>query len=881
MKSLGFQVYSGRNIYSHRPVIKFIVDLEEAARKRTDQLPAFCTALLELLPGLKKHHCSRSRPDGFVERLQEGTYLGHVLEHVILELQEQAGIGSRYGKTVETDIPGVVEIIFEYRLRQAAEFLANYALYLVSTLHDGVVPDIKAALKAVEKMRRELEPGPSTQAIIDAARERGIPIFFLQEGISLLQLGTGCYQRRIWATLTDQTGCIACDIASDKNLAKELLRGVLVPVPAGEQVFSVEQALGVWQWLSSPVVVKPVRGNQGKGVSLNLNTAKEIEEAFALARQFDEGVLVEEYIKGRQYRFLVVGGKVVAVAERIPAHVIGDGKSSIRKLIERVNADPLRGEGHELPLTKIKMDQFSQAALSRQGLCFDSIPEKGRIIYLRENANLSTGGIAVDVTDDVHPANEELALRAAQAIGLDLAGIDIVTPDISIPMGEKGAVIEVNAAPGIRMHHYPAQGKARNVGKSIVNMLFPPGEKVRIPVVSVTGTNGKTTTVRLISHILRQDRKTNVGMTTTDGVFLNEHCLLPGDKSGAESARMLLRDPRVDVAVLETARGGLVRRGLGYDAADVAVLTNISADHFGQDGIRSIDDLIFIKSLVVEALYPQGAAVLNADDRNVLRVVERVRSRIIYFTQKSDNIIVRRHLGQGGKAVIVSKGKIFLAAGARLENLLSLKEIPLTFEGKAKHNVENVLAAISAAVALGINKEQLVAALQSFEATTEQNPGRCNLFDLGYCRVLLDYGHNPAGIAAVLQMARRLNPARLIGVVGVPGDRSAKLIRACGKVSAKALDYIIYKEDSDPRGRQVGETAAILYEGALQAGGQKKKIRIILNELQAVEAALKEAQKGDLVVVFYEKFQPVYTLLQRAGEEHHCQETGKMVSQSQ
>lgn len=852
---------AGRNIYSHSPVLRLLLDLGKWAGKTTADFPDLEEKLFSLLPGLGSHHCSLAYPGGFRTRVQEGTYLGHVLEHVILELQTAAGSPVVYGRTRETRRPGVYEIVVECRCEEGGREAVRLALELLQgLLGEKTLPDLAAGLARLRRVMDRHRLGPSTAAIAEAARKRGIPVQRLNDG-SLLQLGYGRYQQRVQATITAGTGCIGVDIACDKTLTKELLARAGIPVPPGVLVQTEEEALEAAAELGYPVVIKPDNGNQGKGVSLNLTSPEEIREACALAKEYSPRLLVEKQIPGRHYRVLVVGDKVVAAAERIPASVVGDGSHTIAQLIEITNRDPRRGEGHEKPLTKITVDPVVLACLRRRGMGLDYVPRPGERVFLRENANLSTGGTAVDVTDRLHPATALLALRAARTVGLDVAGVDLVTADISLPLAAAGgAVIEVNAAPGLRMHLYPSEGQSRDVAGEIVDYLFPPGRPSRIPVVAITGTNGKTTTARLVAHVLRS-RGLKVGLATTDGIWLDDHCLFRGDTTGPWSARLLLSDPLVEAAVLETARGGIVRGGLGYDLSDVGVITNISRDHLGQDGLEDLEDLAFVKSLVVEAVHPGGCAVLNADDPLVASLASRTRCRLIYFSLEEDNVLLRRHLSAGGEGVFLQGGQVVAARGTEGAVVVPLASLPVTWYGQARHNVANVLAATAACLGLGLAPQEIGRALAAFTGDLDCNPGRCNLIDMGDFRVLVDYGHNPAAYRAVLEAARRLAPRRLLGVIGVPGDRADDLVRESGRIAGEGFDYIFIKEDSDLRGRAPGEIAGLLREGALAGGCREENIELVLEEGEAIKRALARAQRGDLLVIFYEKLDPVLEIL--------------------
>jgi cyanophycin synthetase len=650
------------------------------------------------------------------------------VEHVWLDLMGRIGWKVSYGKTLSTTEPGVYRIVVEYTAKEAGVIAGKYAVSLVEALLEGRPFDLEGAVEEIRSLAAKTELGPSTKAIAEVCRSRGIPVLRLNQG-SLLQLGYGAAQKMVQATITQFTGCIAADIAGDKSLAKELLAEAGLPVPQGYVVTAENESVNVFAGFGRPVAIKPLNGNQGKGVALNLATVAEVKAAFRLASTFCPQVLVEEYIRGRQYRILVVNGRLVAAAERIPAHVVGDGVKTVRQLVEQENRYPLRGEDHEKALTKIKIDSAALLVLAKKNYSPETVPQTGEIVYLRENANLSTGGTAADVTELVHPENAKMAVRAAQVIGLDVAGIDLVTEDIAKPLSmSAGAIIEVNAAPGIRMHHYPSMGVPRDVAGAIVDYLFPAGKNGRIPIVCVTGTNGKTTTTRLIAFILKQ-MGLQTGMTSSDGVYIGDQLVMEGDTTGPLSARMVLRDARVQAAVLETARGGILRGGLAFDWADVAVVTNISGDHLGQEEVESLADLAHVKSLLVEAVHHNGYAVLNADDPLVAEMAGRAWGSVIFFSQNKNNPIIRRHLGTGGRAVVVQNGRLALLTGSQVSNLGLLKKIPLTFNGTAFHNIQNLLAVAGAAWALNVPPAVIARGLQEFGTSPLHNPGRLAVQD--------------------------------------------------------------------------------------------------------------------------------------------------------
>ncbi|MBE3591497.1 MAG: cyanophycin synthetase [Thermoanaerobacter sp.] len=852
------RVYRGRNIYSHRPVIKMVVDIERLDIPTID-IPNFNERLIKRLPSLSKHSCSYGYEGGFLKRLEEGTYLPHVTEHIILELQNMLGYDVKFGRArnIEGDL---YYIIYEYGLEECGIRVGKLAVEMVNKFIQGEEFDLEERLERIRNIIAEIELGPSTMAIKNEALKAGIPVTRVGNG-SILRLGYGKYQKMIEGTISQNTSCIAVDIASDKILTKQILRDHGFPVPEGDVAYNEEEAIAIAEEIRYPVAIKPYNGNQGKGVHLNITNKEEVSIAYRNAKAYSDLVIVEKHIKGKHYRVLVVGEKVVAVAEKIPAHVIGDGIHTIEELVEMENKNPLRGKGHEKPLTKLTIDTISKMTLKKQGFDLVDIPKKGQKVFLRESANLSTGGIAIDKTDDIHPYNIEIAVRAAKAIGLDIAGIDITMEDIKKPLTrENGAIIEINASPGIRMHHYPSKGKPRNVAKAIVDMLFPKGSKATIPIISITGTNGKTTVTRMTAHILKTYGYT-VGMTCTDGIYIDDTCVYKGDNTGPKSARTCLADKNIDAAVLETARGGIIREGLGYDLADVGVITNISEDHLGIDGIETLEDLAFVKALVVEAVKEDGYSVLNADDPMTTYLAQRAKSKIIYFSMYDNNLTVKKHIEKGGIAVYVKDGVIVIANG-QIIPVVKIEEIPAALSGKVLYNVENALAAIAASYGVKVPVNIIAKGIKTFYCDTTHNPGRFNLFNVGNFRVLVDYGHNIAGIKNVIEAAQKLDANRLIGVIGVPGDRINSSILKVGEICGQGFDFIYVKEDLDLRGRKPGEVAKLLEQGAIKGGIDRKKIKTILKETEALRAAMYNAEGGDLIVVFYEKYQPIIEVIE-------------------
>ena len=875
MRVLEHGAYRGPHLYSHTPMIRVQVDLGDLEEWPTDRLPGFADALLAALPTLAGHNCSRGHPGGFVERLHEGTWIGHVIEHVALELQSLVGAARTRGKTRSVKgRPGVYNVMFAYEDEETGLLAGRLALQIVDALLppelrgvEGLdrltrgsddlsgIATVEAALPLLRAARRRNALGPSTQALVDAARRRGIPVTRLDER-SLIQLGWGARQRRIRASVTDRTGLVAAELAGDKDQTKALLAAVGCPVAPGVVVRTAEEAVARSKRLKRPVVVKPLDGNHGRGVTTGLRTDAEIIAAFALAAAHSRRVVVEEQLPGNDHRILVVDGRVVAVAERVPAHVVGDGKRSVAELVGELNADPRRGDGHENLLTRIRLDQAASDLLERQGLTVDSVPEAGRRVLLRTTANLSSGGEAIDRTDAIHPDNAAIARRAALAVGLDVAGIDLLAPDITRSVRETGGgIVEVNAAPGLRMHLAPSRGQARDVAEPIIGMMFPRGSRARIPVLAVTGTNGKSTVGRMVSHILRREGLT-VGLTNTSGVYVNDECLMQGDASGPKSARMLLRDPTVEAAVLECARGGILREGLAFDRCDVGAVLNVQPDHLGLKGIDTLEDLAAVKSVVAESVSRRGVSVLNADDPLTLRMARHAGGRICWFSMRGGHEtpgFLLKHIGEGGLAVLHDplSGDIVLHDRGQETPVCNARAIPATMGGTVLFNVQNALAAAAMGYGVGVAPAAIGAALSGFASTFEQNPGRMNIHDGHGFRVILDYAHNPDALRALGRAVAAMKPAagRTIAMLSIPGDRREAEIRAMGEIGAEYFDHLVFRETPDNRGRGAGEVIRLMTEGAAAAGCDAARITGLHREEEAVDACLRMARPGDLVVL--------------------------------
>lgn len=866
MRILELRALRGPNIYRRRPVIYMKLDIEEYEEKPTNMLPGFKKALEKLIPTLYEHECSEGREGGFFSRVSEGTWLGHVVEHVALELQCLANMPVEFGRTRSAKQKGVYNVVFAYEVEEAGLEAGRIAVSLVETLAKGLPFDLPPYIQTLKEVREDFMLGPSTRSIVEEAVSRGIPMIRLNK-YSLVQLGYGVHQKRIQATISSNTSSIAVDIACNKETTKSVLDNVGIPVPYGSVVETAEEAVQKGLKLGFPLVVKPLNASQGRGMTVHITDEKSLKKAFEKAANLSREVVVEDFVEGNDYRILVINNHFVAASHRMPAHVIGDGKSTIRKLVEKVNADPKRGFGHENILTKITFDEMTESILSSQGLTPESILEDGKLLNLKTTANLSTGGTARDVTDIVHPANKALAERAAKVIGLDIAGIDIIAPDIQKPIIETGGlVVEVNAAPGFRMHLQPVEGRQRNVGKYVVDMLFPPGVPSRIPIIAVTGTNGKTTTVRLISHVLKTAGR-HVGFTTTEGIYIGNELILKGDTTGPFSTRVILRDPSVDYAVLEIARGGILREGLGYDFSDVGVVLNISEDHLGLKGIDTLEEMAYVKSLIVEMIREGGCAVLNADDPIVADMADNTKAEIIYFSIDKDNPLIQRHRQKGGMCAVLDGGVLTVFKGDVVVPVIEAVEIPITLEGRALFNVQNCLAAVAALYAMDVNIGDIASGLVTFHPTYHQNPGRLNFLNIGQFRVILDYAHNVASYEAIMGMLDMVEAREKIGVIATPGDRRDTDIERMGARAAHTLTKIVVREDDDKRGRKEGEVADILTKTALKEGFEPSNIQTVLDEEEAALFALKKAAPGDIVLILADKVEAIHKLLLKYKEE--------------
>jgi cyanophycin synthetase len=841
-------VLRGPNIWANFPVLEAWVDLGELKDSPSNELPGFNDRLMSWLPTMIEHRCSIGERGGFFERLRRGTYPAHILEHVTLELQGLAGAKVGMGRARETSVDGVYKVVVEYEEEQFAEATLRTARELcLAAIYDRPF-NIKAEIARLHDMNQSLRLGPSTRSIVDAAKARGIPTRRLNDG-NLVQLGYGKKQRRIWAAETDRTGAIAEEIAQDKDLTRMLLRTVGVPVPEGRPVASAEDAWVAAQEIGTPVVVKPQFGNQGKNVATFLTTKEQVVAAYHTASEGGYSVVCERFIAGADHRLLIVGERLVAASRREPAQVVGDGVHTVAELIDHANTDPRRGNDHAMPLSKIRLDPVAMGVLAEQGLSPSAVPPAGARVLIRRNGNLSTGGTAADVTDLVHPEVAARAIEAARTVGLDIAGVDVLATDITRPLDEQGgAIVEVNAGPGLRMHIEPSSGQPRPVGEAIISNMFAPNENGRIPIVSVTGTNGKTTTTRFIAHLLRSQGKT-VGMTCTDGIYIGDRRIDRGDCAGPKSARAVLFNPQVEAAVFECARGGILREGLGFDVCDVAVVTNIAGgDHLGVGGVDTLEQLVRVKRCIVEVVAPTGYAVLKADDPLAAGMAEKCPGKVIYFAQAANAPVIAAHREAGGRAVFVRGGAIIAAEGANETVVTTLDRVPLTHRGRIGFQVENALATAAAGWALGQSFEQVAEGLATFASNLKQSPGRFNLFEIGDATVIVDYGHNVSALKALVDVVEQFPHSQRSIVYTAAGDRRDIDLIEQGELLGKTFDRVVLYEDHYRRGRVEGEIIGLFRRGIGDAP-RARHIMEIQGAVPAVEAALRASQPGELLVI--------------------------------
>lgn len=867
MEILNIRVMNGPNYWSIRrhKLIVMKLDLQELEDYPTNKIPGFKERLTKLFPSLYDHHCSEGRPGGFLHRVEEGTWMGHVIEHMALELQTLAGMEVGFGRTRETGQKGVYNVVFTYMEAEAGIYTAKATVRIAQALVDGKDYDLSEDIQNLREIREEYRLGPSTGSIVEEAIGRGIPYIRLNRH-SLVQLGYGVNQKRVQATVASTTSSIAVEIACDKEETKNLLEKAEIPVPKGMIGYDEDDLRDAIKKIGYPIVTKPVNGNHGKGATTNLRNWEDAVKGLAAAKKYGRAVIIEKYIVGYDHRILVINYKFVAAAKRTPASVFGNGTSTIRELIEQVNTDPRRGYGHEKVLTAIKIDDFTMGILHEKNLSLDTVLPAGEELWLKPTANLSTGGTATDISDLVHPDNVFMCERIARIIGLDICGIDIMTPDLSQPIKEAGgAILEVNAAPGFRMHLAPTDGLPRNVADPVINMLYPPGSSARIPIIAITGTNGKTTTTRLIAHIVKQVGY-KVGFTTTDGIYIQNQMMMRGDCTGPVSAQFVLKDPTVEFAVLETARGGILRAGLGFDHCDIGIVTNVQPDHLGLMGIDTIDQLARVKGVIPESVWPGGYAILNADDDLVYKMRNELECKVAFFSMDETNPRIVEHLAGGGLAAVAENGFVTICKGSWKIRVDKITSIPLTFGGKATFNVQNILPAVLAAHLRGFRIEDIRAALETFIPSPATTPGRMNLFQFKNFQVLVDYAHNYAGLEQLSKFVDKVDGAPKVGVIAGVGDRRDEDIIELGRVAARTFDEIVIRQDKNLRGRSSEEIIELMMRGIRDVGGNKKTT-IIPSEPEAIDYVIKHGERGAFITICSDVVPDVLDMIMRYKEE--------------
>lgn len=841
----------GPNYWSIRrhKLIVMVLDLEEMEERPSNSIAGFKERLEAMFPSMYEHRCSVGTPGGFFSRVEEGTWMGHIVEHIALEIQTLAGMDVGFGRTRGYGEKGVYNVVFAYMEESVGRFAAKAAVDICEALIKNKTYDLPSAIQRMRELREADRLGPSTGSIIEEAEARGIPWIRLNK-YSLCQLGYGANQKRIQATVTSETSSIGVELACDKEDTKYLLEQAEVEVPKGEIIRRESSLKEACNYVGYPLVVKPVDGNHGRGITVNIQGYEEAVVAFRNAKESSSSgrIIIEKYVVGEDYRLLVINHRLVAAAKRTPAHVIGDGKSTVQQLIDSVNSDPRRGYGHEKELTQITVNELTRNIIYDAGYTLKSILPAGERLILKDTANLSTGGTAEDVTDIVHPANISMAERISKIIDLDICGIDIMTTDITQPLSETGgAVLEVNAGPGFRMHLAPTSGLPRNVAAPVIDKLFPKGNTGRIPIISVTGTNGKTTTTRLIAHIVKMNGY-RVGYTTSDGVYIQNRLLMKGDCTGPASTEFVLKDPTVNFAVLECARGGLLRAGLGFKKCDVGIVTNVASDHLGLKGIHTLDQLAKVKGVIPETVLPDGYAILNADDDLVYDMRRSVNCHVALFAMDENNPRIKAMQRLNGITAIFENGYVTICRGEWKMRVMKADQIPLTYGGKASFMIQNVLPAILAAHVQGISIEDIKAGLETFIPSASQTPGRLNLFEFKNFSILLDYAHNAAGMKALKDFTDTLQASHRVGIIAGVGDRRVEDTQAIGSIAAQMFDEIIIRQDKNLRGRTEQELIEMLDAG-IKAIDPSKKTSIIPSERDAILHAVKSAKKGSIIIL--------------------------------
>jgi cyanophycin synthetase len=869
MRIAEIKVLRGPNYWSIRrnKLIQMRLDLEEMEARPTNEITGFRERIEKLFPGMYTHRCSEGTPGGFFKRVEEGTWMGHVIEHIALELQTLAGMDTGFGRTRGTGKEGEYFVVYSYMEEDAGVYAGKAAVRVAQALTENTPYDLEPDIQTLREIREDTRLGPSTGSIVNEAVKRGIPFIRLNKE-SLVQLGYGIHQKRIRATIASTTSTIAVDIAGDKEETKNLLSAAEIPVPQGTIVRDEAELLEAIDDIGYPLVLKPIDGNHGKGATTNITDLPHAVKALAAAQVYSKSVICERFITGYDFRVLVINHKFTCAALRTPASVTGDGEHSIMWLINETNKDPRRGFGHEKVLTQITVDDFMHKMLSDLGYTIDSIPTAGELILLKPTANLSTGGTSTDVTDEVHSDNIFMAERISKIIGLDICGIDIMAPDLRQPIKDNGgAVLEVNAAPGFRMHIEPTGGLPRNAAEPVINMLFPKGSTGRIPIIAITGTNGKTTTARLTAHICKSVGY-KVGFTTSDGVYIQNNFMMRGDCTGPLSAQFVLKDPTVDFAVLECARGGILKAGLAFQNCDIAIVTNISADHIGLGGIQSLEQMARVKAVVPETVFPHGFAILNADDDLVYNIRKGLKCNVAFFSMDENNPRIKEHCADGGYAAVYENGYVSILKGTWKIRVHKASDIPITYGGKAVHNIMNTLPAVLAAYLYRhITIEDIKQALQTFIPSPTQTPGRLNLFQFKNFKLMLDFAHNPAGLTLLCNFLNKMDATHRVAIICGTGDRRDDDIRELGRIAAQNFDQVIIRQDDSLRGRTADEIVNLLIEGINENKPENLSVTVILSEKEAIMHACSNAKPGSLITLLADKVHESLEFVKSLKEE--------------
>ncbi len=859
----------GPNYWSVRrhKLIVMVLDLQEMEELPSNKIKGFRERLEAMFPTMYEHRCSVGTPGGFFERVEEGTWMGHIIEHIALEVQTLADMDTGFGRTRGYGEEGVYNVVFSYIEENVGRYAAKISVAICEALIAGEDYDMTEDIQRMREIREDERLGPSTGSIVEEAASRGIPWIRLNK-YSLVQLGYGANQKRIQATVTSETSSIGVELACDKEDTKYLLEQAEVDVPRGDIIRRERSLEEACDYVGFPLVIKPIDGNHGRGITVDINNLEDALIAFNHAKESSKSgaIIVEKFITGDDYRLLVINNQLVAAAIRTPAHVIGNGKATVQELIDEVNSDPRRGYGHEKVLTQITTNELTKTLIKDAGYSLESVLPKGERLILKDTANLSTGGTAEDITDIVHPANVSMAERISKIIDLDICGIDIMTTDISKPISETGgAVLEVNAGPGFRMHLAPTTGLPRNVAAPVIDKLFPKGNTGRIPIIAITGTNGKTTTTRLLAHIAKMNGY-RVGYTTSDGVYIQNRLLMTGDCTGPASAEFVLKDPTVNFAVLESARGGLLRAGLGFKKCDIAIVTNVAADHLGLKGIHTVEQLAKVKGVVPETVLPDGYAILNADDDLVFKMRRNIECNLALFSMNENNPHIKALQRKGGITAIYENGFVAICRGEWKMRVMKAEDIPLTYGGKAKFMIQNVLPAILAANIQGISIDDMKAALETFIPSASQTPGRLNLFKFNNFSILLDYAHNPAGMRALQNFTDELDATVKVGIIAGIGDRREEDNNEMGAIAAEMFDEIIIRQDKRLRGKTEEELIKMLDDGIKKKDPNKKTL-IIPSEKEAITYAVKNAKKGSLIILCSDVIPEALDLVKKFKEQ--------------